>query len=121
MRMRGEQPWLRNRSRVLRSRPISAEARLWAKLRSRQLGGHKFVRQMPIGPYFADFVCRERKVVVEVDGGTHSTGEEAERDAKRTSDMQELGYRTFRVCNDDVYHNVDYVLDALLAFVESGR
>jgi very-short-patch-repair endonuclease len=106
---------------VLRSQPISAEARLWAHLRNRQLNGHKFVRQMPIGPYFADFVCRERKVVVEADGGTHSTNEEIARDAKRTSDLRALGYRVFRASNDDIYHNIDYVLDALLAFVEAPR
>jgi very-short-patch-repair endonuclease len=82
--MRGPQPWLTNRSRVLRSQPISAEARLWAHLRNRQLGGYKFVRQMPIGPYFADFVCRECMVVVEVDGGTHSS--DAEEGGRRQAD-----------------------------------
>jgi very-short-patch-repair endonuclease len=87
-------------------------------LRNRQLGGHKFVRQMPIGAYFADFVCRERRVVVEVDGGTHSTDKEVAYDAKRTLDLRSEGYRVFRVCNDDVYRNIDYVLDALLAFIE---
>ncbi len=117
--MRGPQPWLTSRSRVLRSRPISAEARLWAHLRNRQLGGHKFVRQMPIGPYFADFVCRERMVVVEVDGGTHSTDAEVARDGKRTADLRREGYRVFRVCNDDAYQNLDTVLDALLAFIEA--
>ena len=119
--MRGEQPWRTNRSRVLRSQPISAEAKLWTHLRTRQLGGHKFARQIPIGPYFADFVCRERNVVVEVDGGTHSTDEEVAHDERRTSDLRALGYHVFRVCNDDVYHNLDYVLDALLAFVEGSR
>jgi very-short-patch-repair endonuclease len=73
---------------------------------------------MPIGPYFADFVCRERKVVVEVDGGTHSTEREVASDERRTSDLRSLGYRVFRVSNDDAYHNADYVLDALLAFIE---
>ena len=115
--MRGEQPWRTNRSCVLRSQPISAEAKLWAHLRNRQLGGHKFARQMPIGPYFADFVCRERNVIVEVDGGTHSTDEEIAKDAKRASDLRGLGYRVFRICNDDAYHNIDCVLDELLAFV----
>ena len=71
--MRGEQPWRTNRSRVLRSRPISAEKKLWSRLRNRQLGGHKFVRQMPIEPCFIDFVCRERKVIVEGDGSLDGT------------------------------------------------
>jgi very-short-patch-repair endonuclease len=119
--MRGEQPWRTNRSRVLRSKPISAEAKLWGRLRNRQLGGHKFVRQMPIDPYFVDFVCRERKVIVEVDGGTHSTDEEVAHDERRTHHLRDLGYRVFRVPNDDVYHNLDSVLDALLAFIEAPR
>jgi very-short-patch-repair endonuclease len=119
--MRGEQPWRTNRSRVLRSRPISAEAKLWGRLRNRQLGGHKFVRQMPIDPYFVDFVCRERMVVVEVDGGTHCTDAEIARDKLRTRDLERLGYRVFRVGNDDVYHNLDCTLDALLAFLEAPR
>jgi very-short-patch-repair endonuclease len=119
--MRGEQPWRTNRSRVLRSRPISAEARLWSRLRNRQLGGHKFVRQAPIDPYFVDFLCRERKVVVEVDGGTHSTEEEAAHDGRRTRHLRQHGYRVFRISNDDVYNNLDCSLDALLAFIEAPR
>jgi len=119
MRMRGPQPWLTNRARVLRSQPISAEAKLWGELRNRQLGGHKFVRQMPIRSYFADFVCRERMVIVEVDGGTHSTNPEVASDANRTAVLEQEGYRVFRVCNDDVYNNLDGVLDALLAFIEA--
>jgi very-short-patch-repair endonuclease len=121
MRKRGEQPWRTNRARVLRSQPISAEMKLWDELRNRRLGGHKFVRQMPIGPYFADFVCRERKVVVEVDGGTHSTEREAARDEARTRHLRQLGYRIFRIANDDVYNNLDSALDALLAFIEAPR
>jgi very-short-patch-repair endonuclease len=117
--MRGEQPWRTNRSRALRSRPISAEARLWSHLRHRQLGGHKFVRQMPIDSYFVDFVCRERKVVVEVDGGTHWTDAELARDKRRTCRLEALGYRVFRISNDDVYNNLDCMLDELLAFIEA--
>ena len=116
--MRGSQPWQTNRSRVFRSKPISAEAKLWAQLRDRRLGGFKFVRQAPIGTYFVDFLCRDRKVVVEVDGGTHSAEDEIKRDDVRTDDLRRLGYRVFRVHNGDVYENVDRVLDALLAFIE---
>jgi very-short-patch-repair endonuclease len=115
--MRGSQPWQTNRSRVLRSQPISAEAKLWAKLRNRQLGGLKFARQAPIGRYFADFLCREHKVVVEVDGGTHGTGAERTEDKMRTVELNRLGYRVFRILNIDVYENIPGVLDALLAFI----
>jgi very-short-patch-repair endonuclease len=119
--MRGEQPWRTDRARVLRSRPISAEARLWSRLRNRQLGGHKFVRQMLIDPYFVGFVCREHKVIVEVDGGTHSTDAELARDERRTLHFSRLGYRVFRISNDAVYNNIDDALDALLAFIEAPR
>jgi very-short-patch-repair endonuclease len=116
--MRGEQPWRTNRARALRSQPISAEAKLWAKLSNRQLGGLKFVRQAPIGRDFADFLCRERKVVVEVDGGTHSTKPELARDDARAATMRRLGYRVFRARNIDAYQNMEGLLDALLGFIE---
>ena len=118
--MRGSQPWRTNRSRVLRSQPISAEAKLWSELRNRQLCGFKFVRQVPVGHYYADFLCRERKVIVEVDGGTHGTESELARDGARSRELAALGYRVFRVHNIDVYENIDRVLDALLAFIEEG-
>jgi very-short-patch-repair endonuclease len=103
---------------VLRSKPSSAEAKLWSRLRNRQLAGLKFVRQAPIDPYFADFLCRERMLVVEVDGGTHGCETEIAADARRTRDLERMGYRVFRVHNTDIYENLDGVLDGLLAFIE---
>jgi very-short-patch-repair endonuclease len=64
------------RARELRRDAPIAERKLWEQLRNRNLDGLKFVRQEPIGPYVADFVCRDIKLVVEVDGGTHSTEHE---------------------------------------------
>ncbi|HEX6611693.1 MAG TPA: DUF559 domain-containing protein [Hyphomicrobiaceae bacterium] len=116
--MRGSQPWLSNRARVLRDTQTSAEERLWSHLRNRQLGGFKFVRQLPIGQAFADFACRDRKLVVEVDGGTHSTAAELSHDARRSEMLAQRGYRVFRVHNTDVYENIDGVLDAILAELE---
>jgi very-short-patch-repair endonuclease len=78
----------------------------------------KFVRQCPIGPFFADFACRELRVIVEVDGGTHGTDDEVTRDNARAAFLAERGYRIFRTHNQAVYHNLDGVLDALLAFIE---
>ena len=119
--MRGAQPWKTNRSRALRSRETSAEARLWGRSRNRQLGGLKFIRQHPIGPYFVDFLCREKQIVVEIDGGTHSTIDALERDMARTSDLKGEGYRVHRAFNSDVYDNLDGVLDGLLDFVERSK
>jgi very-short-patch-repair endonuclease len=86
--MRRAQPWRTNRARALRSKSSAAEDILWANLRNRQFDGLKFVRQTPIGPFFADFLCRELKLVVEIDGGTHSTDEEIENDARRSAYLQ---------------------------------
>jgi very-short-patch-repair endonuclease len=77
------------------------------------------VRQGPIGPYFADFLCRECKVVVQVDGGTHSDQSELARDEARVAELHRLGFHVFRVRNVDVYENIDQVLDALLGFIEN--
>ena len=110
--------WRTNRARLLRSKSSSAEQRLWSRLRNRNFAGQKFTRQVPIGPYFVDFLCRDRMVIVEVDGGTHGTDAEISRDERRSMELRRLGYRIFRAHNIDVYENIDGVLDALLAFIE---
>jgi very-short-patch-repair endonuclease len=68
-----------------------------------------------------DFVCREREVIIEVDGDTHSTDAVVARDERRTLHLNRLGYSVFRTSNDDVYNNLDCVLDALLPFIEAPR
>jgi very-short-patch-repair endonuclease len=83
------------RARGFRRAQTPAEARLWSKLRNRGLAGYKFVRQEPIGPYFADFLCRECALIVEVDGATHSTEDELHRDAHRTEFLESKGYNVF--------------------------
>ncbi len=112
--MRGSQPWKTNRSRVLRAHSTSAEAQLWRRLRNRQFGGLKFVRQAPIGPYYVDFLCRSEWLIVEIDGGTHSTKDELARDAKRERFLTAQGYRVFRLTNHDVYEDMEGALDTLL-------
>ena len=116
--MRGPQPWRTNRSRALRSRQVGAEEKLWEELRSRRLSGFKFVRQTPIGSYFADFVCRERRLIVEVDGATHGSAAEMANDVIRTTVLEGMGYRVCRVTNDDVTRNIDGVLELLLHELE---
>jgi very-short-patch-repair endonuclease len=115
--MRRAQLWRTSRARTLRSSATSTEDQLWAELRGRRLGGLKFVRQCPIGPYFADFACRERKVIVEVDGNTHFGVEGRANDAKRSAWLTAHGYRIFRVTNDDVLDDMVGVRGALLDFV----
>ena len=123
MKRRGPAPWRVNRARTLRDgiNSSSAEDRLWSEIRAKRLAGFKFVRQLPIGPYFADFACRKEKLIVEVDGGTHASAEEREADAVRVGMLGSLGYRVFRVHNTDIYENLDGVLDTLLAVLHGHR
>jgi adenine-specific DNA-methyltransferase len=99
------------RARALRQNLTDAERRLWFHLRRKQLNGHRFRRQVPIGPYIADFVCLDAKLVIEVDGGQHS--DNAANDARRTALMEAQGFRVIRFWNDEVLGNTDGVLDTI--------
>ena len=90
---------------------------LWSQLRKGQLGGHKFRRQHPIGPYVVDFACLQAKLVVELDGGHHSAqrGTDRERDAN----IEELGFKVLRIWNDDVRRNLSGVLDRIASELQN--
>ena len=102
------------RARKLRREATSAERKLWRFLRDRQIEGHRFRRQHPLGPYIVDFVCLEQKLVIEVDGATHGEANEIARDEKRTSWLVERGYRVLRVDNIEIYESIDMVGLAIL-------
>ncbi len=104
----------KSRTRVLRAEQTAAEEILWRELRSRQLGRWKFRRQHPIGRYIVDFITLDGKIVIEVDGGTHSTEKERARDEERTRLLEQLGFHVVRVTNTDVYENLEGVLTTIL-------
>jgi very-short-patch-repair endonuclease len=104
------------RARELRTNLTDAERRLWQKLKRRQVAGVKFRRQQPIGPYIVDFVCLERRVVVEVDGGQHS--EQLRQDERRYQWLEAQGYRILRFWNNDVLANTEVVAQTVLDAVE---
>jgi very-short-patch-repair endonuclease len=106
--LRGKDQTRIERARLLRRSLTPAELTLWTRLRGRQLGGFKFVRQEPIARYYADFVCRERRLVVELDGGNART-------APKTGTVIALGYCVIRIWNNDVIENLDGVLQTLLS------
>jgi very-short-patch-repair endonuclease len=112
--MRGLRIIETRRARALRRAAPSAERIVWRHLRNRRLGGWKFVRQDPIGPYFADFVCREKMLVVEIDGATHSTDVEIASDARRTAFLEAQGFRVMRFINAQIYENADGALEEIL-------
>ncbi len=90
------------------------EAKLWIYLRDRRLQGHKFNRQKPIGHFIADFVCFESKLIIEVDGATHSNEVEIAYDQRRENYLRADGYDIFRCNNEDVFKNLDGVLSGIL-------
>jgi very-short-patch-repair endonuclease len=96
-----------DRARELRRDSTEAETALWRCLRDRGADGEKFVRQEPIGPFIADFVCRSKKLIVEIDGGQHV--ERAELDEARTRHLESLGYRVMRFWNNEVLQNLEGV------------
>ena len=106
-------PTQRKRARQLRRGDTAAEQRLWAHLRGRRLHSLKFVRQLPLGPYIADFACREHRLIVEVDGATHGTEKEIRHDDERTAFLTQSGWRILRVWNDDVFRSLDDVLETI--------
>ena len=113
--MRGARPRRTRLSRRLRSAQTDAEALLWRHLRNRQLGGHKFVRQEPIGPYICDLVCRESRLIVEADGGQHA---DSPADTARDHSLTAHGYRVLRFWNNDILENIDGVLETIAAALD---
>ncbi|MBM0170452.1 endonuclease domain-containing protein [Altererythrobacter sp. C41] len=105
------------RARELRNRATPAERVLWRYLSKSQLGV-KFSRQMPVGPYFADFLCRERKLIVELDGWSHDVA--PERDVVRERFLRGQGYRLLRFMNEDVRGNVEGVVTAIRLALREG-
>jgi very-short-patch-repair endonuclease len=95
------------RARELRKNPTEAERILWRHLRLRQIEGHKFRRQQPIGNYIVDFICLEGRVVVEVDGGQHS--EQAHYDSERDAWLREQGFRVLRFWDNQVLKETESV------------
>jgi len=102
-------------ARTLRRNATDVEAKLWERLRARRLGGYKFRRQASIGHHVADFLCAEKRLIVELDGGQHS--EEADQD--RTANLERLGHRLIRFWNNEVNENLDAVLARILAECEA--
>jgi very-short-patch-repair endonuclease len=113
--VRGKDQLRARRARSLRSALPRAESILWKRIRNRQLSGFKFVRQEPIGLYYVDFVCRERQLVVELDGGQHA---ESAIDQQRDHDLTVLGYRVIRIWNNEILANLEGVLQTLLSELE---
>jgi len=112
-----EQPT--ERSRQLRKNLTEVEQFVWAKLRSRRFAGYKFRRQMPIGPYIADFVCLEARLILELDGGQHM--EQKQYDMARTQWLQSQGFEVLRFWNHEVLEDWETVEEEIYRRLEARR
>jgi len=104
--------------RGLRRQSTNAEMVLWLSLRDRRLCGVKFVRQEAIDNFVVDFVCREKKLIIEVDGGQHS---ENAKDRARDGILCAEGYRVLRFWNSDILQNKSGVLEAIAAALSADK
>lgn len=105
-------PLQQQRARELRQNSTDAERWLWQRLRNRQLLGQKFRRQVPVGQYIVDFLCRECKFVVEIDGSQHQ--QHRDYDDRRTQFLQSQGYRVLRYWNNEVLQQGEAVLESIV-------
>ena len=107
------------RARALRRRMSDGERKLWQALRERQVDGLRFRRQHPIGKYIADFVCLEKRLVVEVDGAQHTEAVQAAHDAERDQWLRAEGYCVLRFPTVEVSRNCNGVVDTIWAELRS--
>jgi very-short-patch-repair endonuclease len=108
-------PRVKRFARTLRRQQTDAERRLWTMLRHRRFEGYKFRRQVPIGPYVADFVCFDCRVIVELDGSQHV---ESRRDQIRDRWLADDGFTVLRVWSNELMQNANGVLLAILSALQ---
>jgi very-short-patch-repair endonuclease len=101
------------RAKQLRKNSTDAERQLWRVLRSRQLAGHKFRRQQPLGGFIVDFVCFEKRLVVEVDGGQHNEPLQAANDSERSTWLEQQGFRVLRFWNHEILREIESVKETI--------
>lgn len=105
------------RARENRNNHTMPESRIWnLVLRHRQFARYKFLRQKPFGNYIVDFYCSELRLVIEIDGDSHT--ETADYDAQRTAELQSLGLVVIRYTNNDVMHNIEGVYEDLWSRIQ---
>jgi very-short-patch-repair endonuclease len=97
----------------LRKGTTDTERLLWRHLRTKHMGELKFRRQQPIGPYIVDFVCFEKKIIVELDGGQHAQPEQKQNDSTRDQWFEAQGYKVLRYWDNEVLTNIQGVLEVI--------
>jgi very-short-patch-repair endonuclease len=98
------------RAKELRKTQTETEKILWGLLRNHKFSAFKFRRQHPVRWFISDFYCHEARLIIEVDGGIHSRGDQAEYDEGRSAEIEDLGIRIIRFTNEEILNNCDSVL-----------
>ena len=104
-------------AKSLRKSSTDTEKHLWYHLRANRLLGHKFKRQVPIGKYIVDFVCREKRLIIELDGSQH--GDNQAYDTQRTVWLEARGFKVLRFWNNEVLQQTPTVLEVILSALQS--
>ena len=100
-------------SKNLRSNMTPFEEKLWYYLRAKRFCNLKFRRQVPIGNYIVDFICKDKMLIIELDGSGHLEAEQTTHDSIRDSYLRGLGYTVIRIYNNDIENNIDGVLELI--------
>jgi very-short-patch-repair endonuclease len=109
------------RAHRLRRDMTDAERKLWWHLRRMPVDGTHFRRQATVGPYFADFACHERRLIIEVDGGQHNRADHLLADSNRSEYLESRSYRVLRFWNNDVLKNIDGVMESMYAVLRDSK
>ena len=100
---------LKENARFLRNNMTEQERKFWQIIKNRQFYGYRFLRQYVIGEYIVDFICREKKIIIELDGGQHNEQSNIVYDLSRTKYLENKGYKVIRFWNNDIDNNLDGV------------
>ena len=108
---------INEKARMLRKNMTTQERILWQFLRKKSINGLKFRRQYPIGNYIVDFICNEKKLIIEVDGGQHNKDKNIIYDEERTKYLETKGYKVIRFWNYDIDNNIEGVYQKILKYL----
>ena len=107
-------------AKKMRSNMTPAETKMWRILRGKRFQDLKFKRQVLIGNYIVDFLCEDKKIIIEIDGGQHNEELNIQSDNNRTHYLENNGYKVLRFWNDDVMKNIDGVMEVIFREVKEG-
>ena len=86
---------------------------MWYYIKSKQINNYKFRRQVAVGNYIVDFLCSEKKLIIELDGGQHNENKNIVYDSERTKYLNNLGYKVVRFWDNDIFKNMKDVLESI--------